>query len=112
VELVETAERAGITLVVHENFRWTPWHREARRLLDAGFLGALHGIAFRLRPGDGQGARAYLDRQPYFQKMPRLLVHETAIHWIDSFRYLMGEVVSVFASLRRINPAIAGEDAG
>src|SRR6185436_2347718 len=49
---------------------------------------------------------------PYFQKMPRLLVHETAIHWIDSFRYLMGEVVSVFASLRRINPAIAGEDAG
>ena len=49
-------------------------------------------VAFRLRPGDGQGPRAYLDRQPYFQTMPRLLVVETAIHWIDTFRFLMGEV--------------------
>ena len=55
-------------------------------------LGALHGVAFRLRPGDGQGPRAYLDRQPYFQQMPRFLVIETAIHWIDTFRFLMGEV--------------------
>jgi predicted dehydrogenase len=75
-------------------------------------LGALHSVAFRLRPGDGQGARAYLDRQPYFQQMPRLLVLETAIHWIDTFRYQMGEVRSVYAQLRRINPVIAGEDAG
>ena len=110
--IVDTAERAGAPLLVHENFRWTPWHREARRLIDAGALGTLHCVSFRLRPGDGQGARAYLDRQPYFQAMPRFLVHETAIHWIDTFRFLMGEVTSVYASLRRINPAIAGEDAG
>jgi predicted dehydrogenase len=89
-----------------------PWYREARRLIDAGRLGTLHAVAFRLRPGDGQGSRAYLDRQPYFQQMPRLLVFETAIHWIDTFRYLIGEVNSVYAQLRRINPVIAGEDAG
>ena len=112
VALAESAERAGVDLVVHENFRWQPWYREARRLIDAGKLGALHSVAFRLRPGDGQGPRAYLDRQPYFQTMPRLLVRETAIHWIDTFRFLMGEIVSVYAHLRRINPVIAGEDAG
>jgi predicted dehydrogenase len=106
------AAAKGTTLVVHENFRWQPWYREAKRLIDAGALGALHSVAFRLRPGDGQGPHAYLDRQPYFQKMPRLLVHETAIHWIDTYRFLMGEVTSVFASLRKINPVIAGEDAG
>ena len=106
------AERAGVPLVVHENFRFQPWYREAKRLIDAGVLGALHAVAFRLRPGDGQGPRAYLDRQPYFQHMPRFLVVETAIHWIDTFRYLMGEVEAVTARLRRVNPVIAGEDAG
>jgi predicted dehydrogenase len=112
VAITENAERARVPLVVHENFRWEPWYREAKRLIDAGTLGALHGVAFRLRPGDGQGPRAYLDRQPYFQQMPLFLVKETAIHWIDTFRFLMGEVAAVYAALRRVNPVIAGEDAG
>jgi predicted dehydrogenase len=110
--ITEIAERAGVPLIVHENFRWQPWYREAKRLIGGGEFGHLHAIAFRLRPGDGQGASAYLDRQPYFQTMPRLLVVETAIHWIDTFRWLMGDVHAVTARLRRINPAIAGEDAG
>lgn len=112
VQVVEVAEQANVTLVVHENFRWQPWYREARRLIGEGRFGKLHSIAFRLRPGDGQGTRAYLDRQPYFRNMPRLLVYETAIHWIDTFRFLMGEVRAVYAALRTINPVIAGEDAG
>lgn len=112
VAMTELAERAKVPLVIHENFRWEPWYREAKRLLDAGVLGAPHSVAFRLRPGDGQGPRAYLDRQPYFQQMPRLLVYETAIHWIDTFRYLLGDVAAVYARLRKVNPAIAGEDAG
>jgi hypothetical protein len=66
------AEAAGVPLVVHENFRFAPWFREMRRCIDAGFFGRVHGIAFRLRPGDGQGPQAYLDRQPYFQQMPRV----------------------------------------
>lgn len=112
IELTEIAERTGAPLIVHENFRWQPWYREARRMIAQGLLGELHCVAFRLRPGDGQGAQAYLDRQPYFQQMPRLLVYETAIHWIDTFRFLMGEVEAVYARLRRANPVILGEDAG
>lgn len=110
--MTDEARRWSLPLVVHENFRFTPWFRECRRLIDAGHLGRVHGISFRLRPGDGQGAQAYLDRQPYFQTMPQLLVRETAVHFIDSFRYLMGEVRAVTARLRRLNPVIAGEDAG
>ena len=37
-------------------------------------------------------APAYLERQPYFQTMPRFLVHETAIHLVDVFRFLLGEI--------------------
>lgn len=110
--LTELAEQAKVPLIVHENFRFMPWYREMRRLLDEGLLGKLHNIAFRLRTGDGQGPDAYLARQPYFQQMPRLLVMETAVHFIDTFRYLCGEVTSVYAHLRRLNPKIAGEDAG
>ena len=106
------AQDAGIRLLVHENFRFQPWYRRIDDLLTSGAIGVPYQITFRLRPGDGQGPDAYLDRQPYFQKMERFLVHETAIHQIDTFRYLLGEVSSVYADLRRLNPAIAGEDAG
>ena len=109
---VEAAKAAGIPLVVHENFRFQPWYAEALRLMAEGRIGTPYQVTFRLRPGDGQGADAYLDRQPYFQTMKRFLVHETAIHLIDTFRYLMGEVGSVYAQLDRLNPVIAGEDAG
>jgi predicted dehydrogenase len=44
--------------------------------------------------------------------MERFLVHETAVHWIDTFRYLLGDPTAVYADLRRINASIAGEDAG
>ncbi|SEA79812.1 Gfo/Idh/MocA family protein [Rubrimonas cliftonensis] len=109
---VDLAESAGVPLVVHENFRFQPWHRAAKALINAGEIGVPRQATFRLRPGDGRGPRAYLDRQPYFQTMERFLVHETAVHWIDVFRFLFGPVAAVFADLRRLNPAIAGEDAG
>ena len=106
------ADAAGIPLIIHENFRFQPWYRLVAVELAAGRLGEVQQASFRLRPGDGQGPDAYLDRQPYFQTMPRLLVHETAVHWIDTFRFLLGPITAVYADLRRLNPAITGEDAG
>lgn len=106
------AQAAGVPLIVHENFRFQPWYGAIAERIAAGDVGTPYQIAFRMRPGDGQGPRAYLDRQPYFQTMPRLLVRETAIHWVDSFRFIMGEMTGVFARLRRRNPVIQGEDGG
>lgn len=110
--LTERAGAAGATLVVHENFRWQPWFRVIKAAIDRGDIGKPLQGTFRLRPGDGQGPNAYLDRQPYFQKMPKFLVHETAVHYIDTFRFLFGPAHSVYADLRRLNPVISGEDAG
>ncbi len=106
------ADAVGATIIVHENFRFQPWYRTIKRALDDDLIGHVRQITFRLRPGDGQGPDAYLERQPYFQDMPQFLVHETAVHWVDTFRYLLGDPVAVYADLRRENPVIAGEDAG
>ena len=110
--MADAARQAGTELLMHENFRFQPWFREARRLLEDGELGVPQQLSFRFRPGDGRGPDAYLQRQPYFRTMDKFLVHETAVHYTDTFRYLLGEVCAVTARLRRVNPAIAGEDAG
>ena len=110
--IVEIAARGRVRLMVHDNFRFQPWHRETRRLLDAGAIGALQSLSCRTRLGDGWGADAYLARQPYFRDMPQLLVFETGVHFIDVYRYLGGEIERVFAKLRRLNPVIKGEDCG
>jgi predicted dehydrogenase len=108
--IVRRAERAGIRLMMHENFRFRPWFVEARRLIAAGMLGKPLHLAFRLRTGDGRGENPYPE-QPYFRSMPRFLLLETCLHFVDVFRLLFGEIVAVSAHICRRNPAIAGEDA-
>lgn len=109
---IQLVEKAGIPLVIHENFRFQPWFRVIAKAIADGKIGRVHQMTFRMRTGDGQGQEAYLARQPYFQKMERFLIHETGVHYIDTFRYLLGKVHSVYADLRKMNPVIAGEDAG
>lgn len=106
------AADAGIPLIIHENFRFQPWYRAIKEQIAAGRIGTPLRATFRLRPGDGQGAEAYLDRQPYFREMPRFLIHETGVHFIDVFRFLFGDATHVYADLQTVNPVIAGEDAG
>ena len=97
--------------MVHENFRFQPWHREIKRQITAGAIGdRLHSLTFRSRMGDGWGEKAYLPRQPYFRDYPRFLVFENGVHFIDTFRFLAGEITRVSAWLRRLNPVIQGED--
>ena len=107
--MVEACARADVRLLIHENWRWQPWHREIRRLLDAGAIGAPRRLEFLMRTGDGRGPDAYR-AQPYFRKMPRLLVYETAVHFLDTIRFLGGEATALRCEMGRKNPAIAGED--
>lgn len=112
-QLVATATASGIRLMIHENFRFQPWYRQIKRLLETRAAGdRLHSISIRTRTGDGWQTDAYLDRQPYFRTMPQFLVHETGVHFIDTLRFLGGEITGVYASLRTLNSNIRGEDAG
>ncbi len=110
--IVDTADAAGVRFMVHENFRWQPWYRAIKQIQSEGTIGDFTHVHFMMRMGDGWGDDAYLARQPFFREYPRLLVYETGVHFIDTFRYLLGDVTSVYAQLRRLNPVIRGEDAG
>ena len=110
--IVENSARAGVRFMVHENFRWQPWYRAIKDVQARGDIGEFTHVHFLMRMGDGWGADAYLARQPFFRQYPRLLIYETGVHFIDTFRFLLGEVASVVAETKRLNPVILGEDAG
>lgn len=111
-KIVAVAAEANVPFLVHENWRWQPWYREIKVQMDAGTIGELHSISVRMRMGDGWPKDAYLARQPFFRDYPRLLIYETGVHFLDTFRFLGGEVESVYARLQQRNPDIKGEDAG
>lgn len=110
--LVESTRQHGVRFMVHDNWRWQPWYREIKKIIETGTLGRVSLANFQMRMGDGWGSDAYLDRQPYFRDYPQLLIYETGVHFIDTFRFLFGEVEKVYAHLVRLNPVIKGEDAG
>ncbi|MDR8389698.1 Gfo/Idh/MocA family oxidoreductase [Aliifodinibius sp. S!AR15-10] len=113
LSIVEYTRKREVRFMVHENWRFQPWYRKIKAMVDLGEIGdQLHFLNFRMRTGDGWTADAYMDRQPYFRNMPRLLIYETGIHFIDTYRYLAGEVSSVYARLKKFNKEIKGEDAG
>ncbi len=111
VVLARAIKDSGVRMMVHENFRFQPWHRELKKLLDANIIGdKIHSINLRMRMGDGWQEDAYMNRQPYFREMPQLLIYETGVHFIDVFRYLMGDISQVYSKLRTLNSNIKGED--
>jgi predicted dehydrogenase len=107
--MVETCAAANVRLLIHENWRWQPWYREIKRLLDGGAIGAPFYASFVMRNSDGRGPDPY-PAQPYFRAMDRLLVYEMVVHFLDTFRFMLGEVESVYCQMGRVNPAIRGED--
>jgi predicted dehydrogenase len=107
--MADLADSTGTRLMIHENWRWQPWYRAAKVMIDAGAIGRPVGYYFRTRQRDGLGPNAY-PNQPYFREMPRLLIHETLIHHIDTAGFLFGKIHSVYAHARRYNKAIQGED--
>jgi len=108
-QIVEYAESAGVPLMIHENWRWQPWHRAARQMMDRGDIGALIGYGFRTRTRDGMGDEPY-SRQAYFRHLRRFQIDETLVHHMDTARFLFGEIATVYAQAGHRNQNVVGED--
>lgn len=105
VAIVEAAEKAGVWLAVHENFRFQTPMRHVRRVIDSGAIGtpSWARVAFRT------GFDVYRT-QPYFYDEERLAIADVGIHMLDLARYFLGEAERISCEIQRRNPKVKAED--
>jgi predicted dehydrogenase len=108
--MVDTCQKSGVRFIVTEMWRFLPWFRDVKRMVDEGAIGPAHYLRIIGPRMVMLRQRPVHDQQPYFADMPRLIVYEMYIHWIDCARNLLGEIETVYARAGRVNPAIIGED--
>jgi D-apiose dehydrogenase len=108
-------EVAGRTrLMVHENWRFRRYYREARAWLDAGVAGRVVQARMTLLSSgliaDPAGKLPGLERQPFMRTLDRMLVMEVLIHHLDTLRFLLGPLTVEASRIGRTCAQIRGED--
>ena len=89
------AEVEGLTrLMVHENWRFRGYYRDAAAWLREGRIGNVKQAQLTLLtsgvlPGP-DGLCPALERQPFMRRERRMLVAEVLIHHLDTLRMLLG----------------------
>jgi predicted dehydrogenase len=107
--MIDACESAGVRLMIHENWRFRPWYRALRALIDSGSIG--RPIRVRIAHRDTRAVRpGGFSDQPYQAAMPRLILMDMGCHLVDTARYLMGEIQSVSATIGQFGRDNIGED--
>jgi predicted dehydrogenase len=91
-EIVQLCEQAGITLAVNQNMRYDQSIRACKCLLDRGYLGQPVFASIDMR--------AIPHWMPWQERLGWVTLRIMSIHHLDAFRYLFGDPVRVFASVR------------
>ena len=103
--IVAAAAGAGVTLMVHENFRFQTPMRRVRDVLAAQEIGPPDWARISFRTGFDVFAN-----QPYLLHERELVILDLGIHLLDLARVLMGEVERVSCEAQRRHPDVAAED--
>ncbi|WP_423822761.1 Gfo/Idh/MocA family oxidoreductase [Salinisphaera sp. SPP-AMP-43] len=103
--LIELCSTQGVSLTIHENFRWQSAIREVVGLVADGVVGKPFFGRVSYRSGFDVFAN-----QPYLAELPRFIIQDLGIHVLDIARALFGDVGRLSCETARINPDIKGED--
>ncbi|WP_110650504.1 Gfo/Idh/MocA family protein [Salinicola peritrichatus] len=103
--LIELCADRGVSLGIHENFRWQRAIRQTIEALRSGEIGRpfFGRISYR------SGFDVYR-AQPYLAEVERFIIEDLGIHVLDIARALFGEVERLGCETTRVNPEINGED--
>ena len=103
--MLDVCAQAGVSLLVHENFRWQQPFQVIASRLQVGAIGALHSCRLKFRH-----AYDIYAGQPYLACVDRLALFDVGTHLFDVARVLAGDVRSIWCRTERLNPAVRGED--
>ena len=105
VAIVEAAEKAGLFLTVHENFRFQTPLEKVKAAISSGAIGDPSWARISFRTGYDIYAG-----QPYFYDEKRFVILDLGVHVVDVARFLLGEVERVSCETQRRNPKVRAED--
>ena len=105
LEMIRQAKQAGVSLAVHENFRYQAPMQAIKRVLNSSVIGdsTWGRLSFRF------GFDVY-KTQPYFHQEKRLVILDSGIHILDLARFFLGEVSHLSCETQQRNPKNIGED--
>ncbi len=96
-EMIEAAERNHKTLMVAQNWRYTPWCIAAKSIIDSKELGVIQAVRtewlLNFRPSFPKGSWIYNGELAGGGAITSL-----AIHNVDALRYIIGEIEEVYTN--------------
>lgn len=106
VRIEAKARKAGVPVMLHENFRFQKIFRRLREVLDSGLIGEVTFGRLNWR----NDIDVYTN-QPYLLKTERFMIMDVGIHMLDLARFLLGNAHSVSCFNQSVKEGLAGEDA-
>lgn len=106
--MLAAVENAGTKHLAYFTWRWVPWLRYAKQLVDEGYLGEICESRFSLTGGFGRSA----ERHWKWDRRSGLgVLGDLGSHMIDLAHWLVGPIVDVDASLMNfVDRSGSGED--
>lgn len=101
--MVIACNKANVTFMIHENFRW---QRPIRAVKTAS---EKIGDLFFCRVASRHDYDIFTN-QPYLATDERFIIYDLGIHLLDIARFCMGDVSHLFCHTQSVNPAVKGED--
>jgi predicted dehydrogenase len=104
-EMAHACRRAGVPLLVHENWRWQTPIRRLKQALDDGRIGRV----FRARITYSNSFPVF-DNQPFLKQLEQFILTDIGTHILDTARFLFDEPHTLFCRTARVHHDIRGED--
>ena len=104
-DMLTACQKAGVPLLINENWRWQFPIRNFKRILAEGGI----GTPFRARMHFCNSFPVF-DNQPFLKDLEQFILTDIGSHILDTARYLFGEARSLYCLTKRVHPDIKGED--